>query len=110
MIEPDDRSEGNIGIDLDESGWHSEHADHMRVPGVWHLFEKIHGTPVAMLVVYSGEQPYYVQHHVGNLSVATELSAYGIGKKCLDGSMVRIWLLPNGTVRGGGDVDDLWRA
>ena len=105
VIELDDHSEGNVGIDLDQGGWHSEHAGHMRAPGVWWLYSKQTQSPVACLVVQEGEQPYYVKHHVGNLMAGGEMVAHGIGKKCVDGSMVRVWLLPNGFVCGGDDVD-----
>jgi hypothetical protein len=95
---------GNIGIDLD-TAWTREHADVLREPGTWWLADKQTGQPVMGLVVEPGDQPYFTKHHVGNLMAATELVAYGLGKKRLDGTMVRIWLLPNGIICGGDDVD-----
>jgi hypothetical protein len=107
VIEPDDQSEGNIGIDLDVSGWHGIHAEHMRLPGVWWLYSKEFGKPVASVIVREGDQPYYFVRHVGNLMAGGETVAHGIGKKCADGSMVRIWLTAQGFVCGGDDVDEL---
>jgi hypothetical protein len=96
---------GNIGIDLD-TPWTRTHADLLREPGTWWLIDKESGSPVMALVVEPGDQPYFVKHHVGAIGdTHRELIAYGMGKKRPDGSMVRSWLLPNGVVCGGDDVD-----
>lgn len=105
VIELDDPPDtGNVGIDLD-TPWHTEHADKMRLPGTWWLYYKLTRTPVMGLIVEEGDQPYFTRHHVGNLMAANEVIAYGLGKKRANGEMVRIWLLPNGAVCGGDDVD-----
>lgn len=104
VIELDDKSIGNIGVDLDTS-WHTEHAEHLRSPATWHLIHKQTQQATLVLVVEAGDQPYFTRHHVGNLMAGTELVAFGLGKKCADGSMVRLWLLPNGMICGGEDVD-----
>lgn len=95
---------GNLGIDLD-SPWTTTHAHILRTPGTWWLVHKETQAPVMALVVEEGDQPYFTKHHVGNLMTSQELVAYGMGKKCADGTMVRAWLLPNGIVCAGDDVD-----
>lgn len=105
VIEPNDQSNGNVGIDLDKSGWIDENRELMRAPGTWLLFHKATGKPIFVVVVEEGDQPYFVRRHVGNLMAGSQVTAIGIGKKCADGSMVRLWLLPNGMVTGGDDVD-----
>jgi hypothetical protein len=107
MIELESRPpEGNIGIDLD-TPWHSLHADKMRLPGTWWLVHKQSRRPMMVVVVHEGDQPYFTKHHVGNLMAGRELIAYGMGKKCADGTVVRNWLLPNGVICGGDDVDEI---
>jgi hypothetical protein len=97
-------ADGQIGVDLD-SPWTIEHAEHLRKPGTWWLVEKESRRAVLGVIVDEGDQPYFTKHHVGNLMAQRELVAYGLGKKCADGTMVRNWLLPNGIVCGGDDVD-----
>jgi len=96
-------------IDLDETGWAQTYADWMRRPAVWFLMDKATNAPRLSVWVHEGDQPYYTARHVGITSSAggNEVTAYGIGKKQQDGSMVRIWLMPDGQVCGGDDVDDL---
>lgn len=105
VIEPDDRSEGNLGIDLDESGWLTTHAAWLRRPGAWVLYLKATGQPIFAVIVEEGDQPYFTRRHIGNLMAGAEISAFGIGKKAADGTMTRLWLLPNGLVCGGDDVE-----
>jgi hypothetical protein len=105
IIELDEKPpEGNIGIDLD-SPWHTTHADKLRQPGTWWLVNKVTRHPVMGVIVSEGDQPYFTKHHVGNLMAHRELIAFGMGKKQADGTMVRNWILPNGIVCGGDDVD-----
>lgn len=106
VLELDERPDtGHIGIDLDFPGWATANAEHMRATGTWWLFSKATQSPVMSVVVEPGDQPYFTKHHVGNLMSGGELVAYGIGKKRANGEMVRVWLLPNGVVCGGDDVD-----
>jgi len=107
VIEPDDGG-GNVGIDLDEGGWISRNDGTMRKPGTWLLYLKDGGgapRPFFAMVVEEGEQPYFTKHHVGSLMSHAELTAIGIGKKYRDGTMMRLWVLPNGIICGGDDVD-----
>lgn len=105
VIELDEKpSEGHVGVDLD-TAWTTIHADKLRLPSTWWLIHKQTGQPVMGVVVQEGDQPYFTKHHVGNLMAQRELIAYGMGKKCADGTMVRNWILPNGVVCGGDDVD-----
>ena len=106
IIEPADGVGGNIGIDLD-TGWIEPNRENMRRPGMWLLMDKAAGRPLFVLSVEEGDQPYFTRHHVGNLMAGTEVVAIGIGKKKVDGTMVRLWILPNGMVCGGDDVDDI---
>lgn len=100
-----------VVIDLDEPGWIAKNSELMRAQGTWHLFRKDH-TPVFSLVVWEGEQPYYTARHIGTLGreIRSELIAYGIGKKRLDGHVDRLWVLPNGQICTGDDVDPLARS
>jgi hypothetical protein len=107
VIEPDDKTNGNVGIDLDEPGWVATHAEFMRTPGTWVLFHKESTRAVFGMVVEQGDQPYFTKHHVGNLMAGSQITTVGIGKKGRDGEMTRLWLLPNGIVCGGEDVDIL---
>lgn len=98
-----------VKIDLDETGWATTYADWMRRPAVWFLMEKATDQPVLSVWVHEGDQPYYTARHVGITGSAggNEIVAYGIGKKTVSGDMVRVWLMPNGVVCGGDDVDEL---
>ena len=107
VIEPDEKDEqGNLGIDLDTS-WYSTHQKYLRVRANWFLYHKATGAPVLYIRVNEGDQPYFTRHHVGSLMGGAETICYGIGKKQADGSMVRLWVLPNGTICGGDDVDEI---
>jgi hypothetical protein len=105
VIEPDDRSNGNTGIDLDQPGWIVANLSLMRAPGTWVLYHKETSRPLFCMIVEQGDQPYFTRHHVGNLMAGSEITAVGIGKKHRNGDMTRLWLLPNGVVCGGDDVD-----
>lgn len=98
-------------IDLDEKDWTTKHADLLRGQGVWSLVSKEVGIAPVILVVREGEQPYYTARH---FKVAYggqgHVVAYGIGKKRLDGHVDRLWVLPNGIVCAGDDVDPLGNA
>jgi hypothetical protein len=94
-------------IDLDERGWATKYEALMRVPGIWTLNHKERG-PEVMMLVFEGEQPYYTARHIGIVTGAGgEVVAYGIGKKRRDGHVDRLWVLPNGLVCGGDDVEEL---
>jgi hypothetical protein len=105
VIQPDDAPDGNVGVDLDQPGWMTDHADLMRKPGTWLLYHKQSGKALFCVVVEKGDQPYFTKRHVGNLMAGNEVVAFGIGKKGPGGAMTRLWLLPNGMVCGGDDVD-----
>ena len=99
---------GNTVIDLDETGWVAKYADLMREPGAWLLNPKEFYNTVAIVLVNPGEQPYYTKRHVGiAFGGSGETSAYGIGKKRNDGHTDRIWVLPNGLICAGDDVEDI---
>lgn len=99
----------NVGIDLDEPAWAAKYAEHMRRPGQWLLIHKQTGTQVLGLLVTEGDQPYYTARHIGIAGGGggNEITAYGLGKKHPDGSVERMWLMPNGMVCLGDDVDDI---
>lgn len=119
-----DSATGNVGIDLDEPGWIEKHKELMRSPGTWWLHHKASGRPIVCLVLEEGEQGYFVKHHVGNLMAGSEIMAVGIGKKVparwhmtkgrkpkrvvtQTERYERLWLLPNGVICGGDDVDTI---
>lgn len=99
----------NVGVDLDESGWMTKYAFALRLAGQWILVHKETGHQSLIVKVSDGEQPYYTARHVGITGGggSNEITAYGIGKKCVDGHVERLWVLPGGTVCGGDDVDQL---
>lgn len=102
-----DDTEG-VTIDLGEPGWSTRYAEWMRHPGIFALMRKDNHEPVLLMQVHPGEQSYYVAHHVGITGGRiAEITTYGIGKKRVNGEMVRLWLMPNGAVCGGDDVDDI---
>jgi hypothetical protein len=97
-------------IDLDESGWMSEQPGLLREEGEWLLVAKgpdgLEGsTPVLAIRVLPGEQPYCIRRHIGSATSGKEITVPGIGKKRTDGHVDRLWLLPNGIVCSGDDVD-----
>jgi hypothetical protein len=108
LIMPSHGREGAVYIDLDVAGWTSTHSELMRAPGHWHLIHKEQERETLTLIVHDGEQPYYTARHTGiaGSNGSNEVIAYGIGKKCSDGSMVRLWSMPDGHVVGGDDVDE----
>lgn len=98
-------------IDLGERGWLTRYSGFLRAPGSWYLVRKEGQLIVAAMLVFEGEQPYYVAKHVGFAAVSggagAETTAYGLGKKRLDGHVDRIWLLSNGCVTLGDDLEPL---
>lgn len=103
-------------VDLDERGWADKYWDLMRGEADWHLVSKASTVIHFSLVVRDGEQPYYTARHFRRAGAAegetqAEVTAYGIGKKRLDGHTDRLWIfLPSGQVCTGDDVDILGRA
>jgi hypothetical protein len=96
-------------VDLDRSGWLADQGSIFRSPGDLYLVRK-EGRSVALSVhVLEGEQSYYVARHVGiagGVGVSkNEVTAYGIGKKRVDGNEDNLWLLPWGQICGGRDVE-----
>jgi hypothetical protein len=102
-----DGVDGKVGIDLDENGWVETNKENMRSAGTWFLMDKRAGRALFNVVTEEGDQFYYTKRHVGNLMAGKEVLCYGIGKKRADGRTVNLWLLPNGSVCGGDDVDIL---
>ena len=100
---------GGVQIDLGESGWATTYAEWLRRPAYWFLIAKGSTQVVLTVVVNEGDQPYYTARHVGVTGSAgsNEVIAYGIGKKRPDGHVDRLWVMPNGVVCGGDDVDPL---
>ena len=107
VAEPVDRSRGNVGIDLDKGGWVEEHKELMRQPGTWFLHHKATGRPLFCVILGDGDQFYYTVRHVGNLMTGGKIAAIGVGKKHADGRTLNMWLLPNGIVCGGDDVEEI---
>lgn len=100
-------ADGNVGIDIDAADWIEANKPLMRSPGTWFLMAKRTGTALFSVVLDEGDQFYFAKRHVGNVMTAREIVAYGIGKKKADGVPVNLWMLPNGVVCGGDDVDTL---
>lgn len=96
-------------IDVEEHQWATTYADWMRRPGYWLLRHKETSRIMLAVRVNPGDQPYYTARHVGvtGSGGSNEVTCYGIGKKCADDTMVRLWIMPDGAVVGGDDVDDL---
>lgn len=107
VIEPRDQGNGNIGIDLDEPGWVEKNKAAMRAPGTWWLYLKQTGRAVFCVVVEDGDRAYFRRRHIGNLMAGSEIIAVGMGKKTASGETVDLWLLPNGVVCGGDDVETI---
>lgn len=96
-------------IDLEEPRWATTYADWMRRTGWWMLRRKDNSAVALIVRVNDGDQPYFTARHVGvtGSGGGNEVTAFGIGKKCKDDTMVRLWVMPDGTCVGGDDVDDL---
>lgn len=99
---------GSLWIDVETPGWVKTNRQLLRKPGRWSLVEKATGRPVLTVLVSEGDQPYYTARHVGAIGAggSRELVAYGLGKKTPEGT-VRLWLLPNGMVCAGDDLEPL---
>ena len=103
-LSPEDKSYQKI--DLDEPGWATTYAEFMRPKsGDWHLVRKDDQGVALSMVVFEGEQPYYTSRVFGNTTSPTLIRAYGIGKKLHDDTVMRLWILENGQICGGDDVD-----
>ena len=92
-------------IDLDEPGWATTYSIWTRQPGQWHLVRKEDDGVAFSIVVHPGEQPYYTSRVFGSTTADHQTRAYGIGKKLNDGTVMRLWILENGQICGGDDVD-----
>lgn len=105
------RSDKPVQIDLDERGWLGTYRAYLRAPGLWYLARKPDGGIIVTMLVSDGEQPYYVARHVGMVGVSggenVETVCYGIGKKRLDGHVDRFWVLANGSMTFGDDVENI---
>lgn len=98
----------SVWIDLDTPGWIKTHQNLMRAEGQWTLIERATARPVLSLIVNEGDQPYYTARHLGMIGAGggAELVAYGIGKKT-DHGTYRMWVLPNGAICTGDDLEPL---
>lgn len=109
----EDRTFTPFIVDFDEADWMKERPELMRAPGFWALMAKrsadrLDGAPVLMQTVLPGEQPFYTRRHIGVLYGGSgALTSHCIGKKRRDGHVDRMWILPNGAVCPGDDIDDL---
>lgn len=96
-------------IDLDAPEWRTTHAETLASQATWHLMHKVTGL-VFTLIAWEHEKAYYVARHIGRgltSEYRAELVAYGIGKERADGHFDRLWLLPNGQICAGDDVEQL---
>lgn len=100
--------QGSTWIDLDQPGWLDRHRGLLRRPGQWSLLERTSARPVLTMLVNEGDQPYYAARHIGAIGAggSNEVVAYGIGKKTPVGTD-RLWILPNGSICLGLDVEPL---
>ena len=106
IFEPVDAGDaGNIGIDIDVAGWIEGNRDTFRRPGVWFLIDKATSGPLLAMPTEEGDQFYYHRHMVGVIGTTNgpTVTVQAIGKKRADGSVVRLWLMPNGMVMTGED-------
>ena len=97
-------------IDLGEDQWLTVHSDLLRKPGIWNLVPKATHQPLFTVVVQEGDQPYYLARHIGIAGSAGEnqTTAFSIGKKASDGTVTRLWVIPEaGIICGGEDVNAL---
>lgn len=106
MVDPDVQWRESLRIDLDERGWMAKYPDLFRSAGELHLVRKSDDVIVLSVNVNPGEQSYYVARHIGFATGgAGETTAYGIGKKRVDGNEDNLWYLPWDQVCGGKDVE-----
>jgi hypothetical protein len=108
-----------INQDLGERGWIArlDESGLLYTPGDWYLVRKADNVIVLTMVVHEGERPYYVARHVGlvpsgdpppeGLEAKLETIAYGIGKARADGHSDRVWIMANGGVTVGDDVEEI---
>lgn len=111
LCQSDDRAE-SATIDLGLKGWAKRYGKWTRRPGWWYLCRKETGQVLLAMILMKGEQAYYVKRHVGQIQLSggqgRKTAVYGIGKKLLDGNVMRLWVLPDGVaVCGGEDVEKL---
>lgn len=104
VFEPRDNS-GNIGIDVDATGWIESNRATFHASGTWLLVSK-DGIPMLCLPVLDGEQMFFLKHHVGLLGTqGAEVTVVILGKKHVDGSTTRLCLMPNGMVMVGDEAE-----
>lgn len=96
-------------IDVDVPGWQETNEAVLASQATWHMMHKTTGL-VFTLIAWEGERASYVARHIGRGLMSenrVELIAYGIGKERRDGHFDRLWLLPNGQICTGDDVEQL---
>ena len=96
-------------IDLGERGWMTTYAGWLRGRSRWYLCKKETSTPLFVVEVQEDDQPYYTARHVGIAGGggSNEVIAYGIGAKRASRMVDRLWVMPDGTICSGDDVDSL---
>lgn len=98
-------------IDLDEPGWMVKNRALLAyAPATWHLARKSEPPRIDVRISMSVlplEKPRFLIRHVGRANAHSnrEVKAYGLVKLRRDGHSDKLWVLPNGQVCGGDDVD-----
>lgn len=103
-------SDGARVVDVGEDAWLTKHADLLRKPGIWNLVWKHNHQPLFTVLVDEGDQPFYLTRHIGvaGSSGENEVLAFSIGKKAHDGTVSRLWVIPEaGIICAGDDVNRL---
>jgi hypothetical protein len=107
----------SVQIDLDEPGWMTTYATWMRGRSRWYLMTKstptVPSRPWLGVDVMEDDQPYYTARHivrVKGVNAGAQITAYGLGAKRAAGHTDRMWILPNGLICSGEDVDTLGDA
>jgi len=106
-----------VEINLEEGGWMTTYAEWMRGRARWYLMSKpspeVPARPWLAVEVQEGDQPYYTARHivrVKGINAGAQITVYGIGAKRASGHTDRMWILPNGLICSGEDVDTLGDA
>ena len=106
----------HVEIDVEEHGWMKTYAEWMRGASRWYLISKptpeVPARAWLAVDVREGDQPYYTARHIVRVkghNAGMQIVAYGIGAKRGEATE-RMWVLPNGLVCCGDDVEALAEA